>query len=110
VLFCKLFYRAFIYHGFFFEEFEDGLNQRLATNTDAERTDWSNCLISASCDFMRAKLKYLREEIEKKRGATHVDVDVEMLRSKTGKEIGESFMNCLTIIFFHCFPHRTGTS
>ena len=42
----------------------------------------------AGYDVMRAQLKYLREQIDKKRGNV-VDVDVDMLRLQTGKEIGD---------------------
>lgn len=37
---------------------------------------------------MRAQLQYLREQIEKRRG-NRVDVDVDMHRLQTGKEIGD---------------------
>lgn len=42
----------------------------------------------ASYSEMRAQLQFLREQIEKKRNTTQ-DVDVDMLRLQTGKEIGD---------------------
>ncbi|XP_058831634.1 inositol polyphosphate-4-phosphatase type I A isoform X2 [Topomyia yanbarensis] len=70
----------------FFLEFEDGLRQRFATNTDQERLEWMQSIGLAGYDVKRAQLKYLREQIDKKRGLVH-DVDVDMLRLQTGKEI-----------------------
>ncbi|XP_055603104.1 inositol polyphosphate-4-phosphatase type I A isoform X2 [Uranotaenia lowii] len=75
------------YDGFvFYLEFEDGLRQRFATNTDQERLEWMQAIGLAGYDVKRAQLKYLREQIDKKRGRIH-DVDVDMLRLQTGKEI-----------------------
>uniref|UniRef100_A0A8D8H6Q0 phosphatidylinositol-3,4-bisphosphate 4-phosphatase n=1 Tax=Culex pipiens TaxID=7175 RepID=A0A8D8H6Q0_CULPI len=75
------------YDGFvFYLEFEDGLRQRFATNTDQERLEWMQAIGLAGYDVKRAQLKYLREQIDKKRGMIH-DVDVDMLRLQTGKEI-----------------------
>ncbi|XP_055618165.1 type II inositol 3,4-bisphosphate 4-phosphatase isoform X3 [Toxorhynchites rutilus septentrionalis] len=70
----------------FFLEFEDGLRQRFATNTDQERLEWMQAIGLAGYDVKRAQLKYLREQIDKKQGTIH-DVDVDMLRLQTGKEI-----------------------
>lgn len=42
----------------------------------------------ASYNVMRNQLQYLREQIEKKQNAIH-DVDIDMLRLQTGKEIGD---------------------
>lgn len=69
-------------------EFEDGLRQRFATNTEQERLEWMQAIGLAGYDVKRAQLKYLREQIDKKRGMIH-DVDVDMLRLQTGKEIGD---------------------
>ncbi|XP_058444865.1 type II inositol 3,4-bisphosphate 4-phosphatase isoform X2 [Malaya genurostris] len=75
------------YDGYvFYLEFEDGLRQRFATNTDQERLEWMQSIGLAGYDVKRAQLKYLREQIDKKRGLVH-DVDVDMLRLQTGKEI-----------------------
>jgi inositol polyphosphate-4-phosphatase len=72
----------------YFVEFEDGLTQRFATNTDQERTDWIQAIRLAGYDVMRAQLQYLRDQIEKRRG-NRIDVDVDMHRLQTGKEIGD---------------------
>nr|XP_029711421.1 type II inositol 3,4-bisphosphate 4-phosphatase isoform X2 [Aedes albopictus] len=75
------------YDGYvFYLEFEDGLRQRFATNTEQERLEWMQAIGLAGYDVKRAQLKYLREQIDKKRGMIH-DVDVDMLRLQTGKEI-----------------------
>ncbi|XP_065084950.1 inositol polyphosphate-4-phosphatase type I A isoform X2 [Ochlerotatus camptorhynchus] len=75
------------YDGYvFYLEFEDGLRQRFATNTEQERLEWMQAIGLAGYDVKRAQLKYLREQIDKKRGTIH-DVDVDMLRLQTGKEI-----------------------
>lgn len=77
------------YDGYvFYLEFEDGLRQRFATNTEQERLEWMQAIGLAGYDVKRAQLKYLREQIDKKRGMIH-DVDVDMLRLQTGKEIGD---------------------
>ncbi|XP_055548237.1 inositol polyphosphate-4-phosphatase type I A isoform X2 [Wyeomyia smithii] len=75
------------YDGYvFYLEFEDGLRQRFAANTDLERLEWIQAIGLAGYDVKRAQLKFLREQIDKKRGLVH-DVDVDMLRLQTGKEI-----------------------
>ncbi|XP_053698380.1 inositol polyphosphate-4-phosphatase type I A isoform X2 [Sabethes cyaneus] len=75
------------YDGYvFYLEFEDGLRQRFAANTDQERLEWIQAIGLAGYDVKRAQLKFLREQIDKKRGLVH-DVDVDMLRLQTGKEI-----------------------
>lgn len=69
-------------------EFQDGLRQRLAAYTEAERYDWIKSIQSASYGQLRKQLQMLREKIEKRKDATH-DVDVEMVRLQVGKEIGD---------------------
>lgn len=57
------------YDGFvFYLEFEDGLRQRFATNTDQERLEWMQAIGLAGYDVKRAQLKYLREQIDKSAG------------------------------------------
>lgn len=60
----------------------------MATNSEAERTEWIQTIRLAGYDVMRAQLQYLREQIERKRGALQ-DVDVDMLRLQSGKDIGD---------------------
>ncbi len=64
------------------------MTQRLATHTEQERTDWIQAIRLAGYDVMRAQLQYLRDQIEKRRG-NRMDIDLEMHRLQTGKEIGE---------------------
>lgn len=71
-----------------FLEFDDGLKQRLAAETEKERTEWIQSIQIASYGAMRAQLQYLREQIERKRGNTQ-DVDVDMLRMQSGNDIGD---------------------
>lgn len=73
---------------FCIEEFQDGLRQRLAASTEAERNDWIKSIQSASYGQLRKQLQLLREKLEKRKDATH-DVDVEMVRLQVGKEIGD---------------------
>uniref|UniRef100_A0A182S6S9 phosphatidylinositol-3,4-bisphosphate 4-phosphatase n=1 Tax=Anopheles maculatus TaxID=74869 RepID=A0A182S6S9_9DIPT len=70
----------------FFAEFNDGLRQRFAANTQQERFEWMQAIGLAEYDIKRAQLKYLREQIDRHRGTIH-DVDIDMLRLQTGKEI-----------------------
>lgn len=70
-------------------EFQDGLKQRLAANSDAERHDWMQAIRAASYDQLRAQLQRLREQIEQRRGNASGDVDVDMMRLQVGKEIGD---------------------
>uniref|UniRef100_A0A182PTU4 phosphatidylinositol-3,4-bisphosphate 4-phosphatase n=1 Tax=Anopheles epiroticus TaxID=199890 RepID=A0A182PTU4_9DIPT len=75
------------YDGYvFYLEFNDGLRQRLAANTQQERLEWMQAIGLAEYDIKRAQLKYLREQIDRNRGTIH-DVDIDMLRLQTGKEI-----------------------
>uniref|UniRef100_A0A182N1G6 phosphatidylinositol-3,4-bisphosphate 4-phosphatase n=1 Tax=Anopheles dirus TaxID=7168 RepID=A0A182N1G6_9DIPT len=67
-------------------EFNDGLRQRFAANTQQERFEWMQAIGLAEYDIKRAQLKYLREQIDRNRGTIH-DVDIDMLRLQTGKEI-----------------------
>lgn len=53
-----------------FPEFRDGLSQRIAANTEAERADWMNAIQMASYAQLNKQLKYLRDQIEKKLGYT----------------------------------------
>lgn len=69
-------------------EFQDGMRQRFTANSEQERLEWMQAIGLAGYDMKRAQLKYLREEIDRKRGMIH-DVDIDMLRLQTGKEIGE---------------------
>lgn len=69
-------------------EFRDNLKQRLSTNTEAERTDWIQAIRHASYEEMCKKLQTLREQIEKRRDVKQ-DIDVNMMRLRIGKEIGE---------------------
>lgn len=69
-------------------EFQDNLKQRLSTNTEAERTDWIQAIRYASYEEMCKKLQTLREQIEKRRDVKQ-DIDVNMMRLRIGKEIGE---------------------
>lgn len=71
----------------FSTEFEDGLNQRLGSNTEQERHDWVQALRMAGYDLMRAQLQYLREQIEKRRGSHRLDVDVDMHRLQSGNQV-----------------------
>lgn len=71
----------------FYIEFEDGLTQRIATNSEAERADWTRAIQMASYGELRKQLQMLMEKIERKRGNTH-DLDVDMLRLQNGREIG----------------------
>lgn len=73
----------------FFIEFQDGLKQRLAAATDAERTDWMQAIRLAGYDTLRRQLQRLREQIERRRGNASGDVDVDMVRLQVGKEIGD---------------------
>ncbi|XP_058064443.1 inositol polyphosphate-4-phosphatase type I A [Anopheles bellator] len=84
----------------FYLEFNDGLRQRFAANTEQERFEWMQAIGLAGYDIKRAQLKYLREQIDRKRGMIH-DVDIDMLRLQTGKEtdlnevpICESVISC----------------
>ena len=43
----------------------------------------------AGYDVMRAQLQYLREQLEKRRG-NRMELDVEMHRLQSGKDIGDS--------------------
>uniref|UniRef100_A0A2M4CZ46 phosphatidylinositol-3,4-bisphosphate 4-phosphatase n=1 Tax=Anopheles darlingi TaxID=43151 RepID=A0A2M4CZ46_ANODA len=70
----------------FYLEFQDGMRQRFTANTEQERLEWMQAIGLAGYDMKRAQLKYLREEIDRKRGMIH-DVDIDMLRLQTGKEI-----------------------
>ncbi|KFB39647.1 AGAP000124-PA-like protein [Anopheles sinensis] len=75
------------YDGYvFYLEFDDGLRQRFAANSLQERLEWMQAIGLAGYDIKRAQLKYLREQIDRKRGTVH-DVDIDMLRLQTGKEI-----------------------
>uniref|UniRef100_A0A182QHM5 phosphatidylinositol-3,4-bisphosphate 4-phosphatase n=1 Tax=Anopheles farauti TaxID=69004 RepID=A0A182QHM5_9DIPT len=75
------------YDGYvFYLEFNDGLRQRFAANTQQERLEWMQAIGLAEYDIKRAQLKYLREQIDRNRGTIH-DVDIDMLRLQTGKEI-----------------------
>uniref|UniRef100_A0A182MTK1 phosphatidylinositol-3,4-bisphosphate 4-phosphatase n=1 Tax=Anopheles culicifacies TaxID=139723 RepID=A0A182MTK1_9DIPT len=75
------------YDGYvFYLEFNDGLRQRFAANTQQERYEWMQAIGLAEYDIKRAQLKYLREQIDRHRGTIH-DVDIDMLRLQTGKEI-----------------------
>ncbi|XP_053659315.1 inositol polyphosphate-4-phosphatase type I A [Anopheles marshallii] len=75
------------YDGYvFYLEFNDGLRQRFAANTQQERFEWMQAIGLAEYDIKRAQLKYLREQIDRHRGTIH-DVDIDMLRLQTGKEI-----------------------
>uniref|UniRef100_A0AAG5DV14 phosphatidylinositol-3,4-bisphosphate 4-phosphatase n=1 Tax=Anopheles atroparvus TaxID=41427 RepID=A0AAG5DV14_ANOAO len=75
------------YDGYvFYLEFDDGLRQRFAANSQQERLEWMQAIGLAGYDIKRAQLKYLREQIDRKRGTIH-DVDIDMLRLQTGKEI-----------------------
>ncbi|XP_058127328.1 inositol polyphosphate 4-phosphatase type II isoform X2 [Anopheles coustani] len=75
------------YDGYvFYLEFDDGLRQRFAANSQQERLEWMQAIGLAGYDIKRAQLKYLREQIDRKRGTVH-DVDIDMLRLQTGKEI-----------------------
>lgn len=53
-----------------------------------ERSDWIQAIKLASYEVIRAQLHSLREQIEKKSGNKQ-DVDVEVVRVKEGKEIGD---------------------
>ncbi|XP_052873427.1 inositol polyphosphate-4-phosphatase type I A [Anopheles cruzii] len=77
----------------FYLEFNDGLRQRFAANTEQERFEWMQAIGLAGYDIKRAQLKYLREQIDRKRGMIH-DVDIDMLRLQTGKETGELLVIC----------------
>ncbi|XP_035786576.1 inositol polyphosphate-4-phosphatase type I A-like isoform X1 [Anopheles albimanus] len=70
----------------FYLEFQDGMRQRFTANSEQERLEWMQAIGLAGYDMKRAQLKYLREEIDRKRGMIH-DVDIDMLRLQTGKEI-----------------------
>ncbi|XP_059618868.1 inositol polyphosphate-4-phosphatase type I A [Phlebotomus argentipes] len=70
----------------FYIEFEDGLTQRIATNSEAERLDWTRAIQMASYGELRRQLQVLMEKIERKRGNIH-DLDVDMLRLQNGREI-----------------------
>lgn len=77
-----------LFYCFVHTEFQDGLKQRLATNSEQERNDWLQAIRTASYGELRRQLQELREKIEKRRGNAH-DVDVEMVRLQVGKEIGD---------------------
>uniref|UniRef100_A0A2M4A4V2 phosphatidylinositol-3,4-bisphosphate 4-phosphatase n=1 Tax=Anopheles triannulatus TaxID=58253 RepID=A0A2M4A4V2_9DIPT len=70
----------------FYLEFQDGMRQRFTASSEQERLEWMQAIGLAGYDMKRAQLKYLREEIDRKRGMIH-DVDIDMLRLQTGKEI-----------------------
>lgn len=69
-------------------EFQDGLKQRLSSETESERLDWVQSIRAASYGELRRQLQILREKIDKRRGNAH-DVDVEMVRLQGGREIGD---------------------
>lgn len=73
----------------FYIEFQDGLKQRLAAGTVAERADWMQAIRLAGYDQLRRQLQRLREQIERRRGNGSGDVDVDMVRLQVGKEIGD---------------------
>uniref|UniRef100_A0A1B0CWN1 PH domain-containing protein n=1 Tax=Lutzomyia longipalpis TaxID=7200 RepID=A0A1B0CWN1_LUTLO len=70
----------------FYIEFDDGVTQRIATNSEAERLEWTQAIQMASYGELRKQLQVLMEKIERKRGNTH-DLDVDMLRLQNGREI-----------------------
>uniref|UniRef100_A0A2M3Z0D9 phosphatidylinositol-3,4-bisphosphate 4-phosphatase n=1 Tax=Anopheles braziliensis TaxID=58242 RepID=A0A2M3Z0D9_9DIPT len=70
----------------FYLEFQDGMRQRFTANSEQERLEWMQAIGLAGYDMKRAQMKYLRGEIDRKRGMIH-DVDIDMLRLQTGKEI-----------------------
>lgn len=64
------------------------MKQRFSCNSETEKSDWIDAIKMASYEKIRAKMHDLREQIEKKRG-NRQDVDVEVIRVKEGKEIGD---------------------
>lgn len=67
-------------------EFEDGLRQRVGTNSQAERNDWIQAITRASYEEMKMRLQLLQERLDRKKGAV-LDIDIDMLRLQTGANV-----------------------